>query len=83
MAIRLSPEQEQWLATQVAAGHFASLEQAVAVAVADLMATTVDDDLDWAKPHVDAAAEELAQGKGIPDEEAVRRMRAVLRMTSS
>jgi Arc/MetJ-type ribon-helix-helix transcriptional regulator len=78
MTIQLSPEQEQWLKAQVAAGHFASLEQAVAVAVADLMAT-VDDDLDWAKPQVDAAAEELARGEGIPAEEAVRRMRSVLK----
>jgi len=78
MTIQLSPEQEQWLKAQVAAGHFASLEQAVAVAVADLMAT-VDDDLDWAKPQVDAAAEELARGKGISAEEAVRRMHAALK----
>jgi Arc/MetJ-type ribon-helix-helix transcriptional regulator len=78
MTIQLSPEQEQWLKAQVAAGHFASLEQALAVAVADLMAT-VDDDLDWARPQVDAATEELARGEGIPAEEAVRRMRAVLK----
>ena len=78
MTIQLSPEQEQWLKAQVAAGHFASLEQAVAVAVADLKAT-VDDDLDWAKPQVDAAAEELARGEGVPADEAIRRMRAALK----
>ena len=78
MTIQLSPEQEQWLTAQVAAGHFASLEQAVAVAVADLMAT-VDDDLDWAKPQVDVAAEELTRGEGVPGDEAIRKIRAALK----
>ena len=78
MTIQLSPEQEQWLKAQVAAGHFASLEQAVAVAVADLMAT-VDHDLDWAKPQVDVAAEELTRGEGVPGDEAIRRIRAALK----
>jgi Arc/MetJ-type ribon-helix-helix transcriptional regulator len=78
MSIELSPEQEQWLKAQVAAGHFASVEQAVAVAVADLMAT-VDADLDWAKPQVDAAVDELARGEGVPADEAIRRMRAALK----
>ena len=54
MTVQLSPEQQRWLEAQVKAGHFASLEQAVAVAIADLMAT-VDDDLEWAKPLVDEA----------------------------
>jgi antitoxin ParD1/3/4 len=65
MTIQLSPEQQRWLEAQVAAGHFASLEQAVAVAVADLMAAAPDD-LDWAKPLVDEAANELDRGEGVP-----------------
>jgi antitoxin ParD1/3/4 len=77
MTIQLSPEQQRWLEAQVAAGHFASLEQAVAVAIADLMAT-VEDDLDWAKPLVDEAAAELDRGEGVPADEAFARIRKVL-----
>lgn len=69
MTIQLSPEQQRWLEDQVAAGHFASLEQAVAVAIADLM-STVDDDLDWAKPLVDEAIASVDRGEGIPADEA-------------
>jgi antitoxin ParD1/3/4 len=74
MTVQLSPEQQRWLEDQVKAGHFASLEQAVAVAVADLMAT-VDDDLEWAKPLVDEAAAELDRGEGVPVDEAFARIR--------
>lgn len=77
MTIQLSPEQQRWLEAQVAAGHFASLEQAVAVAIADLMAT-VEDDLEWAKPLVDEAAAELDRGEGVPADEAFARIRKVI-----
>jgi len=77
MTIQLSPEQQQWLEDQVAAGHFSSLDQAVAVAIADLMAT-VEDDLDWAKPLVDEAAAELDRGEGVPADEAFARIRKSL-----
>ena len=77
MTIQLSPEQQQWLEAQVAAGHFSSLEQAVAVAIADLMAT-VEDDLDWAEPLVDEAAAELDRGEGVPADEAFARIRKSL-----
>jgi len=73
MTIQLSPEQEQWLEDQVAAGHFSSVEQAVAVAIADLMAMA-EDDLDWAKPLVDEAAAELDRGEGVPADEAFARI---------
>ena len=77
MTIQLSPEQQQWLEAQVAAGHFSSLEQAVAVAIADLMATA-EDDLDRAKPLVDEAAAELDRGEGVPADEAFARIRKSL-----
>jgi antitoxin ParD1/3/4 len=73
MTIQLSPEQQQWLEAQVAAGHFSSLEQAVAVAVADLMAAA-EDDLDWARPLVDEAIASLERGEGIPADEAWQRI---------
>jgi len=77
MTIQLSPEQQQWLEAQVAAGHFSSLEQAVAVAIADLMATA-EDDLDWAEPLVDEASAELDRGEGVPADEAFARIRKSL-----
>lgn len=77
MTVQLSPEQQRWLEDQVKAVHFASLEQAVAVAIADLMAT-VDDDLEWAKPLVDEAAAELDRGEGVPVDEAFARIRKTL-----
>jgi hypothetical protein len=77
MTIQLSPEQQRWLEAQVEAGHFASLEQAVAVAIADLMAA-VDDDLEWAKPLVDEAIAAVDRGEGIPADEAWARIRKSL-----
>jgi len=77
MTVQLSPERQRWLEAQVAAGHFTSLGQAVAVAIADLMATA-EDDLDWAKPLVDAASAELARGEGVSGDEAIARIRASL-----
>ena len=73
MTVQLSPEQQQWLEDQVAAGHFSSVEQAVAVAIADLM-TMAEDDLDWAKPLVDEAIAELDRGEGMPADEAFARI---------
>jgi antitoxin ParD1/3/4 len=73
MTVQLSPEQQQWLEAQVAAGNFSSLEEAVAVAIADLMAAA-EDDLHWAKPLVDEAAAELDRGEGVPAEEAFARI---------
>ncbi|HEY4168754.1 MAG TPA: hypothetical protein VGM96_18350 [Reyranella sp.] len=76
MTIQLSPEQQRWLEAQVEVGHFASLDQAIAVAVANLLAT--EDDLEWAKPLVDEAAAELDRGEGVPGNEALARIRRVL-----
>ena len=71
MTVQLSPEQQRWLEAQVAAGHFSSLEEAVAVAISDLMATS-EDDLDWAKPLVEAGLAELERGEGIPGDQAMK-----------
>lgn len=77
MNVQLSPEHQRWLEAQVAAGHFASLEQAVAVAIADLMAVA-EDDMSWAKPLVDSASEELARNEGVSRDETLARIRSVL-----
>jgi len=70
MTITLTPEQLKWIEQQVAGGQFESVEDAVRLAVADLM-TVGTDDLAWAKPLVDDARASLARGEGIPAE-AVR-----------
>ena len=77
MRIQLSPEQQRWLEAQVEAGHFASLEQAVAVAIAELMAA-VEDELEWAKPLVDEAIASVDRGEAIPADEAWARIRKSL-----
>ena len=63
MNIPLSQQQKDWLKAQVAAGRFASLEEAVASAVAGLQAQEAIDD-NWAKPLIDEALEALDRGEG-------------------
>jgi antitoxin ParD1/3/4 len=70
MNIRLPAEQQKWLEEQVAAGRFDSVEGAVAVAVADLMAVD-GDDLAWAKPYVDEARAAAARGEVVSLDEAL------------
>ena len=65
MNIPLPPDQEDWLKAQVAAGRFASLEEAVASAVAGLQAQEAFDDT-WAKPLIDDALQALDRGEGTP-----------------
>lgn len=71
MPVQLSPEQQRWLEAQVAAGQFSSLEEAVAVAISDLM-TTSEDDLEWAKPLIESGLAELERGEGIPGNQAMK-----------
>lgn len=65
MNIPLPPAQEDWLKAQVAAGRFASLEDAIASAVAGLQAQDAIDDA-WAKPLIDEALDALDRGEGTP-----------------
>jgi antitoxin ParD1/3/4 len=70
MNIRLPADQQEWLEQQVAAGRFNSVEDAVAVAVADLMATE-GDDLAWAKPYVEEARAAAARGEVVSLDDAI------------
>ena len=79
MNIALKPDQQQWLEDQVATGSFASLEDAVRVAVAGLMAAPVDDELEWAKTLVDEARASLSRGEGVPAAVAKAEADALLR----
>jgi Arc/MetJ-type ribon-helix-helix transcriptional regulator len=63
MNIPLPPDQEDWLKAQVASGRFASLEDAVASAIAGLQAQEAIDD-GWAKPLIDEALDALDRGEG-------------------
>jgi antitoxin ParD1/3/4 len=78
MNIQLTKEHEDWLRGQVAAGRFASLEEAIAEAVDALKS---NDDLSWAKPLVDEGLVELDRGRAIPAEEVFARVEARLRTT--
>ena len=79
MTVQLSPQQQSWLEAQVAAGHFSSLEEAVAVAISDLMATS-EDDLEWAKPLIEAGLAELDRGEGIPGDQAMKDILSALNL---
>jgi len=70
MNIRLPADQQKWLEEQVAAGRFGSVDDAVAVAVADLMATD-GSDLAWAKPYVDEARAAATRGEVVSLDEAL------------
>jgi antitoxin ParD1/3/4 len=77
MNIKLPPEQQEWLEAQVAAGSFTSMDEALAVAVADLMAIHRDE-LDWAKPYVEQARASVARGDVLSGEEFFKRLYARL-----
>jgi antitoxin ParD1/3/4 len=70
MTITLHPSQQKWLEEQVAAGRFASVDDAVAVAIAELM-ETAGDDLAWAKPYVDEARDTVARGEVVSVDDAI------------
>jgi antitoxin ParD1/3/4 len=77
MNIKLPIEQEEWLKAQVAAGCYASLDEALAVAVADLMAIH-SDELAWAKPYIDQARASVARGDVMSGEEYFKRLNTKL-----
>jgi antitoxin ParD1/3/4 len=77
MRIQLTKEHEDWLRTQVAAGRFSSLEDAVAEAIDSLKGE--DEELAWAKPLVEEGLAELDRGKSLPAEEVFARVEARLR----
>jgi antitoxin ParD1/3/4 len=79
MTIMLSQEQEDWLRAQVAAGEFASLDEAVKTAVQRMILDAEsdydnDDDLAWAKPLVDEGLAALEWGEFFTHEEVFARL---------
>jgi antitoxin ParD1/3/4 len=80
MAITLKPDQEAWLQAHVAAGDFASVEEAARQLIDERIAERLvdeGDDLVWAKPYVDEALAEVVRGDvmTLEDHEARNDMR--------
>ncbi len=77
MNITLPADQQKWLEAEVAAGHFESIDDALAAAVAELMAIETDD-LAWAKPYVEEARASVARGAVISGQEFFGRLESRL-----
>jgi Arc/MetJ-type ribon-helix-helix transcriptional regulator len=69
MTITLTPEQQKRLEAEVAAGRFASVEEAVRLAVADFLQPLDNEDLSWVKPYLDEAREQVTRGEFVTLEE--------------
>jgi antitoxin ParD1/3/4 len=75
MSINLTPEQETWIKAHVAAGEFASVEEAARQLIDDRNAELAHgegdehDDMAWAKPRVDEGLAALERGEIIALEE--------------
>jgi antitoxin ParD1/3/4 len=73
MPITLTSEQETWLEAYVAAGEFASVEEAarqlIDDRIAEIAASGTDDDMEWARPMVDEARAAITRGETITLEE--------------
>jgi antitoxin ParD1/3/4 len=74
MNISLPREQQELLEAEVAAGHFSSVDEAIAAAVSELK-TLLEDDLAWAKPYVDEARASIARGDVISGDEYLQWLR--------
>ena len=75
MNITLPPNQRKWLEAEVAAGRFASVDEALAAAVSGLMELETDD-LAWAKPQVDQARVSVARGNVSTGDDFLKRLDA-------
>jgi hypothetical protein len=70
MKIELRPSIEALLQGQVDAGHFGTLEEAVAAAVTQTFGTSEPaGDLSWAKPFLEAANRDISAGRTTPHDE--------------
>jgi antitoxin ParD1/3/4 len=77
MRIELKGDHENWLRAQVAAGRYATFEDAVADAIESLREE--DEVLAQAKPLVDEGLAELDRGESIPAQEVFAQIEARLR----
>jgi antitoxin ParD1/3/4 len=77
MNITLPPEQQKWLEAEVAAGRFASIDDAIATAVAELMSIDADGS-ERAEPDVEEPRTSLSHAELMSGEEALRRLESRL-----
>jgi predicted transcriptional regulator len=78
MNIRLKPDTEQWLKSQVEQGRFGSLEEAIEALVLEDQITQEaleKADLSWARPYLDEGLADLEAGRTIPAEEVHAELR--------
>ncbi len=73
MTITLPREQQEWLESQVKAGVYNSVDEAVASILAEHMQLDIDD-LSWARPLIDEARSSIARGEVMTLEEHRIRM---------
>jgi antitoxin ParD1/3/4 len=82
MTIDLTPEQHAWIQAHVARGDFSSVEEAARQLIDERIAERAAEeeigDLAWAKPYVDEALADVAEGKVLTREEHEARMDAIL-----
>jgi antitoxin ParD1/3/4 len=85
MTITLHPEQESWLKSRVASGDFASVEEAARQLIDDRIAELEieNDDLAWAKPHVEEAIAAVERGEFVTLEEHRAYMASILALLKS
>jgi antitoxin ParD1/3/4 len=81
MTITLTSEQQAWLRVHVERGEFASIDDAARQLIDERIAERMaeeGDDLAWAKPYVDAALADVANGRVLTREDHEARMDALL-----
>ena len=69
MTVTLTLEQQKWLEAEVAAGNFASVEEALDAAIIGLMRPDT-----WAKPYLDEARAQIERGEFVSHAEFKREL---------
>ncbi len=81
MAISLTPEQHAWIMAHVERGEFRSIDEAARQLIDERIAERMVEaraDLVWAKPYVDEALAQVADGKVLTRDEHEARMDVLL-----
>lgn len=82
ICVNLSPRQRRWLEAEVAAGRFASIEEAVEMAISALMDIETDN-LAWAPPKVDEARASVTGGESFAGEDYLKSLEEWIASTRS
>ena len=80
MQISPTPDEQNWLASHVERGEFASIAEAARQLISERIAERMieEDDLAWAKPLVEEARADIATGGVVTAEKRGARMKALL-----